>query len=628
MTDTKLETKPLANNTSEADAAMELAEDSRQKQWSFPSFAAGLFNGKFGWNHISPFNKQTIEDKKIGDDFIEKIKEVLLKYIDPEKVDKTKKIPAKALDELRKIGCFGMKIPTEHGGLGLSNTNYTRAISFISSYCCSTAVLLSAHQSIGVPQPLKMYGTEEQKKKYFPRLAAGEMSAFALTEPGVGSDPAKMTTTAELSEDGNHYIINGTKLWCTNGPEAKIMIIMATTKPIIKNSKEIKQISAFIFESDTPGFFVDHRCEFMGLKGIINGVLRFENMKIPAENLISKEGDGLRIALATLNSGRLAIPVCSAAAGKMCLSFSQKWANERVQWGRKIGEHQAVSKILSNMTADTFAMHCISQLSTSLADNPQIDIRLEAAIAKYYCSELACKIADDCLQVKGGRGYETSESLRNRGETPDPIERIIRDLRINRIIEGSSEIMRLFIAREAVDKHFGLAMPFLKSKSAKDKFKAFLKLASFYSTWLPAKYMPRIRNYKTRYLNSENKSNLKFISRNARKLARSIFGSMIMYQVKLQDEQVLLGHYVDIGVKLYAMSAVLTVGDDLLANSQHKNELQNLIFEYCNKTKSEIRLHFILANKNKKIMKSKLKLSRDFLNGSLDMFIDQDILKQ
>ncbi|MCG8700287.1 MAG: acyl-CoA dehydrogenase family protein, partial [Bacteroidales bacterium] len=366
--------------------SMDMAEDSRQKEWKLPSFTSELFQGRFRWNMINPFPEQDAEDKEIGDRYLEKLKTCLATYIKPEEVDANQELPVEAREALIKIGAFRMKIPQKYGGLGLSNMNYARAISLVASYCGSTAVWLSAHQSIGVPQPLKLYGTEEQKKKFFKKLTEGAISAFALTEPDVGSDPARMKTRADISEDGSYYLLNGTKQWCTNGPDANLIIVMALTKPKLVRGKEKKQISAFILNMDSPGVHVVHRSRFMGIRGISNGIIRFENVRIPAGNLLGKEGEGLKIALETLNSGRLIIPACSAAIGKYSMKICRQWANKRVQWGQSIGKHQAVANMLSEIACETYAMESISLLSTGLSDQNKYDIRLEAAMAKYYGS--------------------------------------------------------------------------------------------------------------------------------------------------------------------------------------------------------------------------------------------------
>src|SRR6185503_9888459 len=292
-------------------------------------------------------------------------------------------------------------------------------------------------------QPLKLFGTPEQKKKWLPRFAEGAISAFALTEINVGSDPAKMSTHAEPTADGKHYILNGTKLWCTNGPAADILVVMARTPPKLKNGKEIPQITAFIVTKDMPGVKVDHRCDFMGIRAIYNGQLSFKDVKVPTENIILGAGKGLKLALTTLNTGRLTLPAVCSAMGRQCLNIARAWANERVQWGLPIGKHEAVSNKLGYMASTVFAMDAVTWLTSAMADKGGYDIRIEAAMAKMFCSEAAWKIIDDLMQIRGGRGYETAESLKGRGEKAVPVERMMRDCRINRIIEGTTEIMHL-----------------------------------------------------------------------------------------------------------------------------------------------------------------------------------------
>ncbi|HOZ45580.1 MAG TPA: acyl-CoA dehydrogenase family protein [Candidatus Hydrogenedentes bacterium] len=604
----------------EKQKSLDLAEEARQTEWKFPSFVAELFAGNFRWDLMHPFPIQDPDDKKVGDDLIAKVRDVLEKYIDPDKVDRDQDVPEEALKALAEIGCFGMKVPKEYGGMGLSITNYSRVVSFVASYCQSTAIWLSAHQSIGLGQPLLHFGTEEQKKKYLPRLAKGEVSAFALTEPDVGSDPASMKTTATPTEDGKYYIINGDKLWITNGPVGQLLIVMARTPDKIVKGKPRAQITAFIVEGNAEGFSAPHRCRFMGVRGIMNGMLRFDNVKVPVENMVGKPGEGLKIALTTLNTGRMTIPATCAASGKSAMHWSKDWANDRVQWGASVGKHQNTGVKLARMVGYTFAMDSINTVACVFADKGGADIRLEAAMAKYFCTEWGWKGADDYLQVRGGRGYETADSLIDRGELPIPVERLLRDNRIARIIEGTSEIMQLFIAREAMDLHVRQIMPIMDPRTPFGKrISMAVKAAVFYVPWMIKMYLPAGGDYNVKQLNAANRKHLSFIANKSKKLARNLFFTMGRYQVKLEREQLVMACFVDIGTDLFAMAATLAHAESRLSRNPNDKAVQDLADMFCQLCEKRIKDNFRDAWKNAN--KSINKVSGAFLKGEYDSLI-------
>ncbi len=571
--------------------ARQVAESARETEWKDRSFARGLYNGDLDLSLVHPLPEPDPELEARAQPFLEKLEEFTREHIDGDAIDRDRWVPQEVLDGLAEIGAFGIKIPTEYGGLGLSQYQYNKALAIVGSRCASTGAFLSAHQSIGAPQPLLYFGTEEQKRKYLPRLAGGELSAFALTEQDVGSDPANLSTHAELSDDGEHWILNGTKLWCTNGPRADIIVVMVRTQPR-EGVKSRKPITAFIVETAWEGVEVVQTCSFMGLNGLSNGVLTFDNVKVPKENLLWGEGKGLKLALITLNTGRLALPAFCAAGAKAALLVSRQWAAERFQWGAPVGKHGAVAQMLGKMAANTFALDSVVQLTALMSDAKTFDIRLEAAIAKMWNSEVSFDLVDDAIQIRGGRGYERADSLRERGEHPYPLERGFRDSRINLIFEGSSEIMRLFIAREAVDSHLSVAGDLIDPKAPMGRrLAALIRAGLHYAVWYPTRWLtwgrwPRYREF------GPLAKHLRYTKRTAGRLARSIFHGMIRFGPGLERKQAVLGRIVEIGAELFVMVATTVHAKALVDKNPSDRSPYQLADLFCRHARVRIQERF------------------------------------
>ena len=535
--------------------SIDVAEDSRESDWKSKSFMGSMFMGELDMGLAYPYPEQSAEDKAVGDEILERMHAWASEHVDGEAIDRDQEIPAHVWKGLNDLGLFGIKIPKKYGGLGLSQTNYMRILAGITEHCASVSATLSAHQSIGVPQPLKLFGTEEQKQKYLPMVARGAVTAFGLTEPTVGSDPANMLTFAEPSDDGEHWILNGEKLWCTNGVVADLYVVMARTPDKVIKGKPRKQISAFIVEAKWEGVEVLHRCKFMGIRAIENGVIRFRDVKIPKENLIAGEGRGLKLALTTLNDGRLGIPAVAAGGAERAAEFAARWARTREQWGKVIGEHEAGADKLARLASSAYAMDTLAYFGAALSDQGGRDLRMEAATAKMFNSELSWEVADTALQLRAGRGYEQSESLRERGEHDVAIERGMRDARINRIVEGTTDIMHLFLAREALDPHLKAAGPLFGRASIGTKLATLAKAGLTYSLWYPKLWLGGWFRWFLDFDRSL-RGHLRWVEARTRKLSRTLFHQMILQGPKLEMRQLILARCVTIGAELAVMALV------------------------------------------------------------------------
>ena len=536
-----------------------VAETARDKA-SYSGFLAGLFVTNVRWDLFTSIGIP--ETSPAALDFLERFKLALIP-LDPERVDCEGELPEPVLKALAEIGAFGIKIPKRFGGLELTQSEYQKVATLCASFDASLTVLLSAAQSIGVPEPLRLFGTEEQKAKYLPRLARGEISGFALTERNVGCDISKVETYAvRVIEKGKTvaYRITGEKFFITNSAKhngvflSSMLVVIAR---IVDRPEELqdpqaqKRYGAFIVETQWPGCSVT-RLHFEGVRGIYNGIPTFNNVYVPIENRLGNEEDGLRIALATLTVGRLTLPAASSGGLKQCLSVMRWWGRTRVQWNKPIGEHTLIGEKLCRAAAYTLALDAVMAFCGAWA-NKKGDLRMESAAAKIIGSEWYWEVVNDLFQVRGGRGFMTVESQRKGGEPSIPVMRMLRDARINLVWEGTSEILRIWMAREALAPYIEQGIAFLQG-SPSDKIAAPL----YYARIALRSCLPFLKPQRNSGIfGMEYARWVRFIESSSRSLTRSTLVATARHRQGLHNKQLLLQDLVNDSLWLFPMAATL-----------------------------------------------------------------------
>jgi hypothetical protein len=560
---------------------MERIEEARE-QMAGESFMAGLFMGNPNFNLLFP-PEEPVEDKEIGEEYCKKIEEFLKGHVDPDEIERTAKIPESVLKGMLDLGAFGMKIPKEYGGLGFSYTNYGRVLMLMASWSNILALTVAVPQSIGIAMPILLFGNEEQKKAFLPRVARKEISAFALTEPDTGSDAANIQTKAVLNASGTHFIVNGEKLWCTNGSLASLVTLVARVpaKRIFRDGRTewvpmpegkgaaASVHTAFILDMSSPGVRIQQRCQFEGCRGIENAHMTFTDVHIPVQSVIGEIGKGLKYALTILNVGRaISIPALCLGMAKQAWQPSLDRANSRVTFQQPLSRRQTQMGRVGHMAADLFAMEALSWLVWRMADQRAYDIRMEAAIAKIACSERTIKFLKDVQIIFGGMGYEKADSKRVRGEPAFGIEQLVRDIEMSRIGEGATDILRPFVAREALNPHLEQARNYLDATGkGVERFQEGVHLVQWYlpryiDLWKrkPLPSRREIRHPKVR-------KHFTYVERASRRLARAIFYILAIHREALRDDQGRQNRIEAVGEDLLIMAATA-----LWAECQYRRE--------------------------------------------------------
>ena len=504
-------------------------------------FAKDLFMGKFRAESMIPFPKLSPEATKLGDEAVARTRKFCDENIDPAQIDRESFIPDEVISGLGDIGVLGMTIAPEHGGLGMSQQNYSRVMEVIGGHCASTAVFVNAHHSIGL-RALQLFGSEQQKEDWMKPMATGEkMAAFALTEPQAGSDASNVQTRAVPTEDGKGYIINGEKRWITNGGIADVLTLMART-PDDKDPDG--KITAFIVTPDMPGFEVlEARMDKCGIRGTATGRMKFTDMYVPKENILGPIGKGLRVALTVLDFGRTTFGACCTGAALFCLDKMVERANSREQFGKTLGEFDLVKAKIAEATADTFAMQSATYHTAALIDSGAEDYMVETAMIKVFASDNLWRIVNDCLQIWGGKGFFTDE----------PFERMMRDARLNLIGEGANDVLRCFISVVGL-RGLGKQMEEILKKPW-----TATKLVRF------APSVPRLHDS----LSAESGR----LSKQVVRLVRSAQSALMKHREGIIDQQYIQARLGDISTEIFMASCVYSrLGQLLNDNEMDKKE--------------------------------------------------------
>lgn len=530
---------------------LERIEEARERL-AGQSFMAGLFVGTPDFSLLL-VHEESSEQKSAWEEFRPRLETFLTAHVDPDEIERTAKIPNSVFKGLFALGAFGMKIPTQYGGLGFSYTNYGRALMLIASWSNSLALTVAVPQSIGIGMPILLFGNEEQKRAYLPIVAREAISAFALTEPITGSDAANIRTEAVLDLDGAAFVVNGEKLWCTNGSIARFVTLIARVparrlmdngRPVwipVPGGKDADDLvhTAFILDMDAPGVRIRQRCQFEGCRGIENAHMTFTDVRIPAANVIGEIGRGLKYALTILNVGRaISIPAICLGMAKQAWQPTIDRANQRITFQKPLSERQTQRMRVGHMAADLFAMEAIASTVWRMADQHDHDVRIEAALAKICCSERTIQFLKDAQTIFGGMGYETAESKKVRGEPAFGIEQLVRDAEMYRIGEGATDILRPFVAREGLNTHLERTRNYLDERmTGVRRLRELQRLVRFYLPWYVKQWMSRRLPSGSVFQDPRVRSKLVFVERTSRRFARAMFYAMLFHRHALQDDQ-------------------------------------------------------------------------------------------
>lgn len=531
------------------------------------SFMAGLYLGKPDFDLLLPA-PEAEEEKAEGEAYCRTIEDFLKNHVDAQEIERSGEISEAVLQGLLELGAFGMKIPKKYGGLGFSHKNYGRVLTLIASWSNILSLTVAVPQSIGIAMPILLFGNEQQKDHYLPLVARKEISAFALTEPETGSDAANVKTEAVLTQQGDEFIVNGEKLWCTNGAIARYITLIAkvpsrrlvqqgrtTWLPVAAGEKSDASVhTAFILDMHSSGVKVKQRCQFAGCRGIANAHMSFTNVRVSTENVIGDVGAGLKYALSILNIGRaVSVPAICLGMAKQAWQPTLDRLNTRITFGEPLANRQTQRIRVGKMATNLFVMEALCELVWHMADQKHYDVRMEAAVTKMFCSEQTIGFLNDAQVIFGGMGYETADSKRVRDEPAFELEQLVRDATMYRIGEGTTDILRPFVAREALNFHLQRAQDILTQGVSG---KRLLDLLRFYVPWYLSQWRSGPVSARGEEHHSKTRHMLSYVETRSRALARVIAYVMLIRRQALQLDQGRQNRIEMVGESLFSIAAV------------------------------------------------------------------------
>jgi len=545
------------------------------------SFARAAFSGSLPQDVVFPFPTLAGEEAEVVGILLESIRRYAAQHIDDARIDVEGTMPGDIMRDLAAMGVLGIVVPEEYGGSGMSVTAYCRVLEEIASHSGAVAVTVGAHQSIGM-KAILLFGTEEQKRRVLPPLASGrEFAAFALTEPGAGSDAGSIQSRAVPTGDGSAWILDGTKQWITNAGFADVFTVFArtdTTGELPTN----KAISAFIVRRDMPGVTVGPPEKKIGIRGSETNELHMEKVLVPCENLLGEVGGGFKIAMSVLNEGRLGLATGCVGTARNLIQMSVQFANARRQFGRSIGEFEIIKEKLADMAARTYVMESAAYLTAGMADRGIKDISIEAAICKVMSSETLWFVVDQAIQIHGGNGYMEEY----------PFGRIMRDARINLIFEGTNEILRVFIAGMGV-KGTGDELR-LVSRALKRPTREFGVLSRYFTR----KVEQRFLREKLRDIHPELRECAEHIERAVQVLPQRVEALLRTHGRDFVNREYHMKRIANVAIDTYGMVAATSRTDTLLKSGAAAESETAMTRYWCRKASRRIRrnLRGLLVN--------------------------------